>query len=54
MINLTHGFTPLNKSQFFLLYSLVLPPTEIPIVIAKGAAGTGKTFLLFSSWFCTD
>ncbi len=44
MINLTHGFTPLNKSQLFLLYSLVLPPTEIPIVIAKGAAGTGKTF----------
>lgn len=43
-INLTHGFTAMNKSQSFLLHALTLPASQVPIVIAKGAAGTGKTF----------
>ncbi len=43
-INLTHGFKPLNKSQSFLLHALTASPSTIPIVIVKGAAGTGKTF----------
>ena len=43
-INLTHGFKPLNKSQSFLLHALTASPSAIPIVIVKGAAGTGKTF----------
>lgn len=44
MVKLTSGFAPLNKSQLFLLYSLLISPLDVPIVICKGVAGTGKTF----------
>lgn len=44
MVKLTSGFAPLNKSQLFLMYSLLVSPLAVPIVICKGVAGTGKTF----------
>ena len=36
---------PRNMGQFFALDALLAPPSEIPLVILQGAAGTAKTFL---------
>lgn len=43
-----HGFGGIqgkNMSQNCLMYALLAPAEEIPLVIAKGPAGTGKTLL---------
>lgn len=42
--NLPSKFHPIKKSQNFLLYALNASPEEVPIVIVKGPAGTGKTY----------
>lgn len=39
------GITPKNSMQRFALEALLAPPSEIPLVILKGPAGTAKTFL---------
>lgn len=39
------GVTPLNARQSFQLDACTRPAREVPCVIIKGAAGTGKTFL---------
>lgn len=39
------GIRGKNMTQNCLLYALLAPPEEIPLVIAKGPAGTGKTLL---------
>ena len=38
-----------NLGQRFLLDALLAPPEEIPLVIACGPAGTGKTFLTLAA-----
>lgn len=40
-----YGIKPKNVGQKFALQALLAPPEEIPLVILKGAAGTGKTLL---------
>lgn len=40
-----NGIRGRNLSQNCLLYALKAPASEIPLVIAKGPAGTGKTIL---------
>lgn len=43
-----HGFNGIqgkNMTQSCLMYALLAPAEEIPLVIAKGPAGTGKTLL---------
>lgn len=42
--NLPIGFKALNMEQRMLWECLLAPPEEAPLVIVKGAAGTGKTF----------
>lgn len=37
--------TPMNSLQRFMIYALMAPPEEIPLVIFSGPAGTAKTFL---------
>ena len=39
------GIKPRNLGQKFALHALMAPPEEIPCVILKGGAGTGKTML---------
>ncbi len=39
-----YGVEPRNAGQFFLQEALMMPPDKIPLVIAKGMAGTAKTF----------
>ena len=39
------GIQPKNVGQVFALDALMAPPSEIPCVILKGGAGTGKTIL---------
>lgn len=39
------GITGKNVGQKFLLHALLAPASEIPLVIARGGAGCGKTFL---------
>lgn len=36
---------PRNAAQQFAIYALMAPPSEIPLVILSGEAGTAKTFL---------
>ena len=38
------GVTPRNAGQFFAQEALMMPASEVPLVILKGAAGTAKTF----------
>lgn len=40
-----YGISPLNVGQHFALEALLQPPSIAPLVIIKGDAGTGKTFL---------
>lgn len=40
---------PRNASQRMLMHALAAPVDEIPLVIAKGPAGTGKTMLSLAS-----
>ncbi len=40
-----YGITPINAGQRMILEALLTNPKEAPIVIIKGGAGTGKTFL---------
>ncbi len=42
---LIQDIVPRNSGQAMLLDALLAPPEEIPIVIASGAFGSGKTFL---------
>lgn len=39
------GVRPKNEGQAFALHALTAPADEIPLVILKGEAGTGKTYL---------
>lgn len=39
------GVTPLNSRQHFQMEACAAPAEDIPCVIVKGAAGTGKTFI---------
>ena len=39
-----YDVTPYNTGQRFFQEALMTPPDEIPLVIAKGAAGSAKTF----------
>lgn len=39
------GITPKNQGQRFALEALMAPADEIPLVVIKGPAGTGKTLL---------
>lgn len=41
---------PRNASQRMLMHALNAPVDEIPLVIAKGPAGTGKTMLAIACW----
>ncbi|MBZ4653105.1 MAG: PhoH family protein [Peptococcaceae bacterium] len=43
------GIAPKSVGQKFLLEALLSPPHEAPLVIAKGAAGTGKTLLALAA-----
>ncbi len=43
------NFKPLNLEQIFLSESLYAPPDIAPLVIASGAAGTGKTYATVSA-----
>lgn len=38
------SFIPKNNEQKYLLEALEAPPEQVPLVIVKGEAGTGKTF----------
>ena len=38
------GIEPKNQGQSFAMNALMAPAEEIPLVILKGAAGTGKTY----------
>lgn len=40
-----YGLRPRNVAQTFALHALLAPVDEIPLVILKGDAGTGKTLL---------
>ena len=40
-----YGITPINAGQRMILEALLTDPKDAPIVIIKGGAGTGKTFL---------
>lgn len=40
-----YGVRPLNARQSFQMDACVASPDEIPCVIVKGAAGTGKTYI---------
>lgn len=40
-----YGIKPLNARQSFQMDACTAPASEIPCVIVKGAAGTGKTFI---------
>lgn len=44
----TDSCRPINNEQRFLLEALEAPPEEVPIVIVKGEAGTGKTYCTLS------
>ncbi len=39
-----YGITPRNAGQYFLQEALMQPASSAPLVIAKGMAGTAKTF----------
>ncbi len=39
------GVKPMNAMQRFMLYALIAPAEEIPLVIISGPAGTAKTYL---------
>lgn len=39
-----YGITPRNAGQYFLQEALMQPAEKAPLVIAKGMAGTSKTF----------
>ena len=41
---LPNGYKALNLEQTMLWECLLTPPEEAPLVVVKGAAGTGKTF----------
>lgn len=43
------GIKPKNAGQTFALEALLAPADEIPLVILKGPAGTGKTFLALAA-----
>lgn len=43
------GIHPLNIGQQFALEALLMPPSEAPLVILKGPAGTAKTLLSLAS-----
>lgn len=43
--NGVYHITPLNTRQSFQMDACTADPSEIPCVIVKGAAGTGKTFI---------
>lgn len=47
-IPIYHDIKPRNASQRMLMHALNAPVDEIPLVIAKGPAGTGKTMLAIS------
>lgn len=40
-----NGIKGKNLKQKYLMYALLAPAEEIPLVIARGPAGTGKTFI---------
>lgn len=40
-----YGISPKNSAQAFLMDALMAPVDEIPLVIVKGPAGTGKTYV---------
>lgn len=40
-----YGVSPKNAAQSFLMDALMAPVDEIPLVIVKGPAGTGKTYV---------
>lgn len=42
-------FTPANFEQHCAMDALLLPPSEAPLVIIDGVAGTGKTFVAIQS-----
>lgn len=42
---LVYGVSARNVGQVFALDALLAPPEEVPLVILRGPAGTGKTFL---------
>lgn len=44
-----YGITPKNAAQSFLLDALMAPVSEIPLVIVKGPAGTGKTYVTLAA-----
>lgn len=44
-----YGVTPRNVGQRMLLDALLAPVEEIPLVIVKSCAGTGKTFLTLAA-----
>lgn len=44
-----HSYVPKNAEQSFLLEALEKSAEEVPIVIVKGEAGTGKTFCALSA-----
>lgn len=44
-----YGITPKNAAQAFLMDALMAPVEEIPLVIVKGPAGTGKTYVTLAA-----
>lgn len=44
-----YGITPRKVGQSFALHALLAPVDEIPLVILKGPAGTGKTMLALAA-----
>ena len=43
------GLTPKNEGQYFALDALTRPSSELPLVILKGCAGSGKTLLAIAA-----
>ena len=44
-----YGVTPRNAGQAFLLDALLMPASELPLVIVRSTAGSGKTFLTLAA-----
>ena len=48
-LTLFGGIRPKNYMQSYAIWALLQPAEEIPLVIFKGAAGSGKTFLALAA-----
>lgn len=44
-----YGVKPRNVGQIFLLDALLMPASEIPLVIVRSTAGSGKTYLTLAA-----